>query len=404
MQPKRILIIDDEAPVREVMQSYLKAHGFSAFGAGTAFEGLELARKELPHLVILDVLLPDLDGFELLSILKKNRPQMPVVVITGCSFDAEVQEKARLKGAAECMNKTTPLDQLVGRVEVLLSQKPGAQSSHLQDPLTVEEIAAYSKRMVPFDGAGFLFEPNNFDLAVKIVCRVLSAFHPNLGTNALRAVALCRAVGHVLKMPESQSQTLLWAAALHDIALLSLNHELVRKWLTSPGKCSAEELQLLHEHPRQAEGLLDCFPKLKRVGEVIRAHHEHWDGSGFPDRLTGEAIPWLSRLLGAALYYCNRQWANPQAIAEMRAATEKRFDPRAIEATAAAAAVAKLPPGEREVLLAELSPGMVLASDIRNRADVLILGKGRELTTAWINKISNINAVTPLDAYVRVYC
>ncbi len=89
---------------------------------------------------------------------------------------------------------------------------------------------------------------------------------------------------------------------------------------------------------------------------------------------------------------------------EAQSQVGKMFDPKALEAVAKAVPVTELPRGEREILLAELQPGAVLAKDIYNTSGVMIIAKDKELTSAWINKIQNINNATPLNPYVLVYC
>jgi len=150
--------------------------------------------------------------------------------------------------------------------------------------------------------------------------------------------------------------------------------------------------------------MLQSYSIFREAGEVIRSHHENWDGTGYPDRLKGETISWLSRLLAVAVYFCSRHQAAAQVLNDIQTQADKMFDPHAVEAIAKAVPATELPRGQREILLAELQAGMVLAGDIYNTSGVLVIAKGKELTAAWINKIQNINNATPLNPYVLVYC
>jgi HD-GYP domain-containing protein (c-di-GMP phosphodiesterase class II) len=218
------------------------------------------------------------------------------------------------------------------------------------------------------------------------------------------ATPLWRGVGEQLNLPASQAQSLVWAAALHDIAMVGVDRPIVRRWLRLAERCTDEEMGIIRKHPKQSEEMLNSYPIFRETGEVIRSHHENWDGTGYPDRLKGETIPWLSRLLAVAIHFSSRHQAPAQVLNDLQAQADKMFDPGAVEAIAKAAPATELPRGQREILLAELQAGMVLAGDIFNTSGVLVIAKGKELTTAWINKIQNINSATPLNPNVLVYC
>ena len=217
-------------------------------------------------------------------------------------------------------------------------------------------------------------------------------------------MALCRTICDQLGLPADQAQSLIWAAGLFDIAIVGIDRPIVRRWLRSPDRCTDEEMGMIRKHPKQSVEMLQAYPIFKQAGEIMRSHHENWDGTGYPDRLKGETIPWLSRLLAVAVYYCSRHQAPAQVLADVQTQTDKMFDPQAVEVVAKAAPLTELPRGEREILLIELQPGMTLAKDIYNTSGLLIIAKGKELTNAWINKIQNINNTTPLYPHVLVYC
>lgn len=246
--------------------------------------------------------------------------------------------------------------------------------------------------------------PPGVDLAVQAFTKMLYTFHPNLGNTSQRAVALAQTLGEVLELPPDQLKSLIWAAALHDISLVNIDRGVVRRWLRGPEKCTDEELVIIKRHPEISQKMLEEFDFFKEAGEMIRSHHENWDGTGYPDGLKGEMIPPLARLLAVVIAYCSKHAASIQAMSEIEAEVETRWDPDAVQALAKAAPLTKMPRGEREILLIELKPGMVLARDIFNANNFLLLPKGRELSDASINKILSINRITPLDPHVLVYC
>lgn len=121
---QHILVVDDEPPVRELLASYFKKHGYDVTTAADAMETMRLADEVPLNLVILDVLLPDSDGMEVLEKLKSAHPNLPIIIMTGIGFDEELLQEAIQKGASGYLSKTLPLDQLLMEVRRTLKYKP----------------------------------------------------------------------------------------------------------------------------------------------------------------------------------------------------------------------------------------------------------------------------------------
>jgi DNA-binding NtrC family response regulator len=120
---QHILIVDDEAPIRELLESYFTKHGYEVTTAADAAEAISKADSVPLHLVILDVLLPDSDGLEILEKLKSAHPALPIIIMTGIGFDEELLQEAIQKGASGYISKTLPLDQLLMEVHRTLKFK-----------------------------------------------------------------------------------------------------------------------------------------------------------------------------------------------------------------------------------------------------------------------------------------
>ncbi len=116
----RILVVDDEAPIRELLAAYLTKYGYEVVTAASGAEAQRLADGETVHLAILDVVLPDTDGMELLAQLKQGHPNLPAVLLTGIGFDEELLQEAQRCGAAGYVSKALPLDQLLMEVRRVL--------------------------------------------------------------------------------------------------------------------------------------------------------------------------------------------------------------------------------------------------------------------------------------------
>jgi DNA-binding NtrC family response regulator len=120
---QHILVVDDEPPIRELLESYFRKHGYEVTTAADATDAVTKADNIPLHLVILDVLLPDCDGLEILEKLKGAHPSLPIIIMTGIGFDEELLQEAIQKGASGYISKTLPLDQLLMEVHRTLKFK-----------------------------------------------------------------------------------------------------------------------------------------------------------------------------------------------------------------------------------------------------------------------------------------
>ncbi len=118
---QHLLVVDDEAPIRDLLESFFKRQGYHVWTAETAAAAITIADEQPLHLIILDVVLPDSDGLELLSTLKSAHPNLPIIMMTGIGFDEELLQEARGRGASAYVSKTLPLDQLLMEVHRALN-------------------------------------------------------------------------------------------------------------------------------------------------------------------------------------------------------------------------------------------------------------------------------------------
>ena len=120
---QRILVVDDEPPILDLLSAYFSKHGYEVSTATNAGDAMQLLDGKPLELVILDVLLADTDGLEVLGQIKAAHPKLPVIIMTGIGFDEELLQEAVKKGAAGYVSKTLPLDQLLMEVHRTLNYK-----------------------------------------------------------------------------------------------------------------------------------------------------------------------------------------------------------------------------------------------------------------------------------------
>lgn len=446
-----ILIVDDTEAFREMVVKALRLQGFKTIEAENGHAGVQLANVYIPDLILSDVRMGGFDGFAALSALRyqARTKSIPVIMMTGHPTEHGKQVAMAL-GASDYLVKPFTLESLITKIrvhiqnsELIRQQALKGRLKHVSDAVdlggfdadiqrepndlnyfsdseksseaetrfdtthsgeTLADAPSRSEFWPASDDQLATASIHDAELIVKTHLRMLNRFHPNLGNTAMRTEALCRKISRVVGLPPEESRDLCWAAALHDISLIGLDQEAVRRWLQDSRKVTEEEYGFIRNHPIESQRMLEDAPIFKRAGEIIRFHHERWDGTGYPCGLQAEKIPRLARYLAVAIFYCSQHNLGARALKLVKAQASILFDPEVVEILQDAAETAKIPRGIREMFLNEMKDGQVLAREIRNALGNVLVKRERCLTNKLIQKLSDINRVTPLDQNVLIYC
>lgn len=412
-QSNRLLLVIEDPLVGAVLRDQLQSLSYPVNLHTTPAEAIADAQHQQFAVAIIDDQINGVEPLKVAQDLSKARPSIVRIVLSSGKDLNTLIDARRNGGIFRYITKPWMRDELAMALEnaiachTLSTEVETLRSRNLVLNQQLSEAAQGGGGAAPTEGGATVTSPGGAagaDFAVEVTVKALSAFHPNLGNAAMRAVAICRTMGELLEIPPADLPTLLRAAALHDIGMLSVDRGVVRRWLRDPAKCTDEELAVVRQHPVVSDNVLKAFPAFAAAAEVVRHHHEAMDGTGYPDGLKGETIPFFSRLLAPVVHFCHRHSSTTQILNEIESMSEKVFDPAAVRALAKALPITQMPRGERELLLIELKAGMTLGRDLFNAGGHLLLPKGRELKDSDINRIISINRVTPLEPFVLVFC
>jgi putative nucleotidyltransferase with HDIG domain len=267
--PPRILVIDDDPIVRTTVVEMLARSGFTPLEATTHVEALGLLDDPLVRLVVSDIVMPGLNGFELTEAVRQRRPSLPVLLITGAGTDAHLSE-ALARGAAGLIAKPFSMAELARNVTAVLQRAENSE----QD---------LRRRFVP-------------DVLGGVLASVLEARDGSVRGHCERLARLAERIGERLGVGGSELDALALGALLHDIGKVGIPDSILLK----PGPLDASEWTVMRSHPELGDRLLAPFPELADVRKVVRHHHERWAGGGYPDGLAGEEIPLSARIVSVA--------------------------------------------------------------------------------------------------------
>jgi response regulator RpfG family c-di-GMP phosphodiesterase len=244
---------------------------------------------------------------------------------------------------------------------------------------------------------------DSVDQFVKFSYRILNAFDPMLSDQARAVVDISSKMAKSEYFTEQEKTVLITAAWLHDLGLLSFHRSVLHKMYSNPTALTEDEQKALRQHPIRGQQLAYFADNMRSVGETIRAHHERFDGHGFPDGFAGEMIPWTARCLSIAIFFVECGLSKQQALDSILKGSGTAFDPEAVRLFFKMTQADSLPHQIREVMVDELLPGMCLVEGIFNDSGLLLFPEGQPLTEATISKIKNHNMLGSVRQRLLVF-
>jgi cyclic di-GMP phosphodiesterase len=286
----KVLVVDDVSANVQLFKSLLTREGYNVITASDGEQALEMVERENPDLVLMDVLMPKLSGFQVCEQIKHNKATRltPVVLVTAL-YESGDRIQGINAGADDFLTKPVNAHELKARVRSLVRLKrytddlDSAESVILSLALVIEARDEYT------DGH----------------CQRLARYATSLGA----------AIG----LPEDQLAALYRGGYLHDVGKIGIPDAVLLK----PGALTADEYTQIKEHPLIGDRLCGEMRSLRQVRPIVRHHHERLDGSGYPDRLTGDAIPLVAQIMGIVDVYDAITTARPYKAA---ATPEQAFD------------------------------------------------------------------------------
>ena len=418
----RALLIEENDIIIDSLGEIMRAKpmGYNVITHKDPSQAVNLMKGGSISLVIADDKCGGKEGLELLEIAQKEIPTATRLLLTSRVNDDAVQAALKDKLIYRYITKPWLTEDLILTLNnaadaYRLSEKNHSLTMEKNDlERTVRDLekmadsggGADKAASVAVQSAQTQVTAGEGDSAaiIQAILDVLYIYHPNLKSNAIRTMALVKTISEIQKMEKLAADSLYQAAALHDIAIPGVDRPIIRRWLRDPDKCSRDEMKIITQHPNHAVEMLKPYPFFKESVPLIRAHHEDWNGKGYPNRLKGETIPWEARLLRVALDFCSKHADPIQAMLDIEELSGDLYDPDAVRVVAKAVPLTEMPTAEREILLIELKEGMTLGRDINNANGFLLFPKGKTLTQAMCDKLFSIDRISPLEPYVLVYC
>ncbi|MDF3937123.1 response regulator [Pseudomonas citronellolis] len=378
-----ILVVDDQ-PDNLMLMSELLMGQYQVRAAGSGAKALRLAASEpRPDLVLLDIMMPDMDGYEVCRQLKADplTADIPVIFLTGMVSTADEQRGLDL-GAVDYITKPISPPVTLARIRAHLKLKANADFLRDKSEYLELEVRRRSRDLQAAQDATLEAMATLCDLRDNPHSRHLLRIEQYM---RLLADALARREGEAGGLDLEQIELLARSAQLHDIGKVAVPDRV----LLNPGQLSPEDTRLMQSHTRIGHDALAAAERrlgtpveyLRYAKEIAYSHHERWDGSGYPQGLHGEQIPLSARLLALIDCYDELTSRHPyhaplspeEARQQVLAASGSHLDPRVVEA------FAEVAEGFAAIATRYADDEQALGNEMQRMADAL--GETIELTT-----------------------
>ncbi len=339
-RPKRILVVDDELVNRKVIEGFLKAFGHDCVLAESGVQALDLLDPSF-DLVLLDIMMPDMDGFSVLRELRQRTEvrDLPVIMVTALN-SKEDRLKAVEAGANDFVAKPIDKTELKVRMTSLLRMK-AAQDEVKNYQIALEDMVRVRTEALALTVENLLGLQKGTEAAhlETIYCLSSAAEYKDEETaQHIKRMSLCSALlARKIGLPDHECNVIQHSSPMHDIGKIGIPDAILLK----PGKLTEEEWVVMKKHAQiGAQILSTASSEYLETGRLIAlTHHERWDGSGYPAGLAGENIPLHGRISAVADVFdallSKRPYKQPFTVAQslqiMTAGRGTHFDPRILD-------------------------------------------------------------------------
>lgn len=286
-----ILIVDDDPLNVDVLEEILKENDYASVKTTTdPFEAVELFEKNDYDLILLDILMPGMDGFEVIEKFKEIAPDLsiPILVLSALS-DQQTRLKALSSGARDYLIKPFNPAEVLVRIRNLLDVRLAQKQLRAHNEILDQKVRERTQELQ--------------DTRLEVIDRLGMAaeYRDNeTGYHIIRMSRFCQEIGRAAGLNQHQSELLLHASPMHDIGKIGIPDAILLK----PDKLDPEEWDIMKTHTIIGAKILKAKGReselLSTAQMIAMTHHERWDGSGYPEGLSRQDIPLMGRIASIA--------------------------------------------------------------------------------------------------------
>jgi len=334
-KPPCIMVVDDEEPMRKLLRVNLTVDGYDVITASNGISALELMEGHEPDLVILDAMMPKMDGFAVAERLKREDETrvIPIIMVTALR-EVDDRVKAWGLGVDGFLTKPVKRIELMTMVNSLLKVK--AYNDHMHD-YQRELEAEVARRTEELQRAFQKIKVASLD-TIHRLSMAAEYKDGDTGAHIQRVSHYAAAVARKMGLDDESAKSILYASPMHDVGKIGIPDQILRKL----GKLDPDEWEIMKKHTIIGAEILSGSDAdfIELAGVIALTHHEKWDGSGYPKGLKGTNIPLAGRITAIADVFdaltSKRSYKEPFSTEKTLGIIEEgrgsHFDPKIVDA------------------------------------------------------------------------
>ncbi|MFP4355547.1 MAG: HD domain-containing phosphohydrolase [Phycisphaerae bacterium] len=314
-----ILVVDDEPQVCLLIRDGLASRGIDCVTLSDPVDAMERIRAGSFRLVISDISMPTVNGMDLLAHARRCNPACRVILITGVSNTGFLADALRL-GAYDYFQKPFDMDKFVDSVRRALADDAVGEGLTMRAARAIQQESMVNQSSLE---------------AIAALVHAVEAKDPYTRRHSEQVTFYAASLAVKAGLPENLVESIRVASLLHDVGKIGVPDSI----LTKPGSLTEEEFIEIRKHPVIGSRIVEKVSLLACETQLVRHHHERWDGSGYPDGLAGEEIPLGARVICIAdsidamlmLRTYKRAYSVEEMLQELRRCCGHQFDPELTE-------------------------------------------------------------------------
>jgi response regulator RpfG family c-di-GMP phosphodiesterase len=328
--PENILVVDDEEAIREVVSTMLESKGYRCTAVSNGRAAQDHVKRATPDLVLSDMIMPEMDGIKLLEWLRQYDPEIPVIMVTAI-HDISTALEAIRRGAYDYILKPFEKDQLyLGVNRALQHRRLVTENRNYQRDLE-KQVEERTARLT----IALAQLEQSYDDTLEALGSALDLKDAETEGHCQRVTAFTISIAKAMPVPNAYLPVLARAAFLHDIGKMGIPDKVLLK----PGPLTDDEKVIMRRHCQIGYDMLIRIPFLRDAAEIVLAHQEFFDGTGYPRGLKGEEIPLGARIFAIAdsmdAMLSDRPYRKALPMSYAREEIERcagtQFDPRVVK-------------------------------------------------------------------------
>jgi len=414
-----LLCVDDEENILHALRRVFRKEPYEIIATVSPKEGLTLIESHPVALVISDHRMPEMEGTEFLATVRQKKPDIMRIMLTGYTDMKAAIEAINSSQIYRYISKPWNDDDLRITVREALRQYDLVQTNRELNELVKEQNkelydinrtleSKIRERTKELERKNQELEGSFYEM-IEFFIGLMEMKSAAMVGHARRTAILAKEIAVHLGLPEEEQRLCEAGALLMDSGTLGYPESLIKRQVEH---MDPAERALWQKHPLLAQASLKRIKRMEPVGQIIRSHHEQFDGNGFPDGVKGEMIPLPSQIIGLADYFdllLNPSTATTLPLPEVMKFIEKeqgkRFDPSLVQALNEIIENIHqmITSDEVEVTLEELREGMTLARNLKTVGGILLLPAQSRLQAAHLEKIHNFHRIDPIIGRITIY-